>query len=79
MMTIQHLGNKQTVITNNGKRYFFSYETLIAVLDLNNGILYKDANYYSKTTNNYFYKFYEQVKSITKEVKEITQKELQEL
>lgn len=78
MMTINHLANNQTVINNKGYSYLFSYETLIAVLDLTTGTLYEDEQFYSKTTSKYLNRFKASRDSYIKEIIKVNQSELQE-
>ena len=57
---IKQIANNQFILREKGKNTFYSYESKIATLDneRNKIILFDDFNY-SRTTNKYFRKFYQ--------------------
>ena len=61
---IKQIANNQFILRERGKDTFYSYESKIATLDneRNKIILFDDFNY-SRTTNKYFKKFYDENKS----------------
>lgn len=83
-MMIRHLktnkGNEsknQIAVTQNNTTSFYSYGTLIAVLDNNAKLIKVTSDYdYSRTTKSYFYKFLD---TFSIHVIEHTEKELQKL
>lgn len=61
---IKQIANNQFILRERGKNTFYSYESKIATLDneKNKITLFDDFDY-SRTTNKYFKKFYDENKS----------------
>lgn len=79
MMNVEHLANNQVVITKDSKSYFFSYTTLIAILDLNTGCLFENEKKYSKTTSNHLNNFKATRAAYIKDITQVTEEDLQML